>query len=245
VTSHKDEEFSLATVVRDAFILGTFTGSWVSKYAEGQIVKGSPLSTIPFNVASGINEDHPIVLMLHSFSFFSSTRLEGLSTLAHLASYVKIYFRYQNCPGIWTSHICSYTLIPILPSTSRGQGHQTIVYPSPMHQYSNILLVTNLSIKGSTLLVQRSDEILTAQGSSPDPPRGRQSSTSVNQRYIYTLPVSLCMSLRQAFGLERRVNYPSTPLEFGHNQVLHLSGSISSQRGGSITLLVSLSYISP
>ena len=152
---------------------------------------------------------------------------------------------HQRCLDIWALHVCCYNLIPILSSTSHGQGHQAMVYPGPRYQHTSILLLINLSIKGSALIVWSSDEILTAQSGSPDPPWVKSPSTSDHLSCLYTLPASICLYLPQACGLEWRDNSPSTPLEFGRNQILHPSGSISSQRGGIITLLLSLTYICP
>ena len=66
---HDGAEMSLSAVVRDAAILGTFTGSRISKYAQAQIPKGMSFNTVPMNAASGSDGGKPIAFMLSDFKF--------------------------------------------------------------------------------------------------------------------------------------------------------------------------------
>ena len=51
--THTGAEMSLLAVVRDAAILGTFTGSHVSEYNQAQHPKGVAFHTVTINTVSG------------------------------------------------------------------------------------------------------------------------------------------------------------------------------------------------
>ena len=61
------DELLLPAVIRDAAILGTFTGSRVSEYAQGKVPKGTPFSKVPSNTASG--EEGGRALAFHRLDF--------------------------------------------------------------------------------------------------------------------------------------------------------------------------------
>ena len=103
VPTHDGEEMSLSAVVWDTAILGVFTGSRVSEYAQSQRPKGVVFHTVPVNAASDTDGGKPIVFMLSDFKFYSTARLKVHHSNAHIVAYVNILFRFTK--GIRTSRM--------------------------------------------------------------------------------------------------------------------------------------------
>ncbi len=105
-------ELLTAAAIRDAVIIGTFTGSRVSEYAQGQLRAGSKFQSVPFNAASGKQGGNPIAFMFSDFHFYSIERIELSPPAASKARYLQIRFRY--CKG--TARTFAYRLFSAMPS---------------------------------------------------------------------------------------------------------------------------------
>ena len=136
VPTHPGAELSLSAVVRDAAILGTFTGSRVSEYAQAQLPRGVSFHTVPMNAASGSDGGKPIAFTISDFTFYSAARLAVHHSEAHTAAYLNILFRFTKgvrtftsrmfaaiphsafCPVLAAARVCKrWTLIDPGPST--------------------------------------------------------------------------------------------------------------------------------
>ena len=85
-------ELLATAAIRDAVIIGTFTGSRVSEYAQGQLRAGSKFQTVPINAASGEQGGNPIAFMFSDFRFYSKERIELSLPAASRARYLQIRF---------------------------------------------------------------------------------------------------------------------------------------------------------
>ena len=114
VPSSPGAEFLLPAVTRDAAILGTFTGSRVSEYAQGQLSPGQIFHRVPRNAASGTDVSIPIAFVLADFAFFTADGIQLESTAASSARYLRIRYRY--CKGMVRSFAHRmYAAIPAHP----------------------------------------------------------------------------------------------------------------------------------
>ena len=89
-------ELRLPALVRDAAILGTFTGSRISEYAQASTPAGSPFCTIPCNSASGDEGGKPVAFHRQDFTFFSKGQVELIEDTISQASYLRVRFRYTK-----------------------------------------------------------------------------------------------------------------------------------------------------
>jgi hypothetical protein len=96
VPSHRGAELGLAAAVRDAAILGTFTGSRVSEYAQSNVSARVSFDMIPVNAASGDQGGKPRAFMLSDFKFYDSKHLQVSNEGTTKAAYVRILFRYTK-----------------------------------------------------------------------------------------------------------------------------------------------------
>ena len=113
VPSRDGAELTLPAAVRDACILGSFTGSRVSEYAQTQLRKGTRFNTVPLNTASGREGGKPIAFVIGDFTFFSADKLEVLNTQAHQAAYIRIRFRFTKAGRAFTFRM--FAAIPKSP----------------------------------------------------------------------------------------------------------------------------------
>jgi hypothetical protein len=113
VPSHEGAELGLSAAIRDASIIGSFTGSRVSEYAQSQLKRGQHFTTVPVNAASGAEGGKPIAFIPEDFSFFSCTHLEVEYTRAHRASYIRIRFRFTK--GVRSFTFRLFAAVPASP----------------------------------------------------------------------------------------------------------------------------------
>ena len=88
VDSAPGSELLLPAAIRDAVIIGTFTGSRVSEYAQSQLRAGMQFQSVPVNSASGSQGGNPIAFMLSDFLFYSKNRVEMSPSAASRAAYL-------------------------------------------------------------------------------------------------------------------------------------------------------------
>ena len=96
VPSRPGAELGLAATVRDAAILGMFTGSRVSEYAQTSAASQQPFTVVPCNSASGAQGGQPLAFTFSDFSFFSGTHLQLAPENSKAAAYVRVRFRYTK-----------------------------------------------------------------------------------------------------------------------------------------------------
>ena len=60
---------SLLAVARDTAILGIFTSSRVSEYAQSQRLEGTAFHTVTFNATSGVDDRNPVTIIISYLSF--------------------------------------------------------------------------------------------------------------------------------------------------------------------------------
>ena len=86
------DDLLLPAVIRDAAILGTFTGSRVSEYAQGKVPKGDEYSRVPINTASGEEGGRALSFHRLDFRFYSKCKLELLGAAIVDAAYLEVRF---------------------------------------------------------------------------------------------------------------------------------------------------------
>ena len=114
VGSAPGAELLLAATIRDAAILGVFTGSRVSEYAQGQLPAGQRFQCVPINAASGAQGNHPISFEDEDFTFYSSAGIQTLSSVSHPAKYLRVRFRYTK----GTARAFTYRMFASIPSSA-------------------------------------------------------------------------------------------------------------------------------
>lgn len=90
------KDLLLPAIVRDATILGTFTGSRVSEYAQGKVSKGSSFSSVSTNTASGEEGGRALSFHRLDFRFYSNSRLELKGVDIVDAAYLEVWFHYTK-----------------------------------------------------------------------------------------------------------------------------------------------------
>ena len=85
VPSHHASKLSLSITIWVADIIGTFTSSHVSEYAQSQVPSGCCFKEVPRNAAISLDGGNPIVFMRPDFSFYSSEHLEVIVDLRLVA----------------------------------------------------------------------------------------------------------------------------------------------------------------
>ena len=92
--------FSEACCIRDAVILGCFTGSRCGEYCSGKHHKGDEFGKVPANILTTAYAGWPIAFCSRDFTFLDSTLHEiPFSQAASKASMVRIRFRYDKGGG--------------------------------------------------------------------------------------------------------------------------------------------------
>ena len=107
------DDLLLPAVIRDAAILGTFTGSRVSEYAQGKVPKGDEYSRVPINTASGLEGGRALAFHRLDFRFFSKTKLELSGAAIADAAYLEVRFRYTKGVRTWVYRM--FAAIPASP----------------------------------------------------------------------------------------------------------------------------------
>ena len=104
---------SFQSCIADAAILGTFTGSRVSEYAQSSLTRGKRYNTVPRNAASGEHAGAPIAFTRADFSFYSRSNLQLSPPDLPSATYLTVRFRYTK--GVRNFVQRTYAAIPSSP----------------------------------------------------------------------------------------------------------------------------------
>jgi len=96
VSTSPGGELCLSALIRDAAILGTFTGSRVAEYAQASKPAGVAYSTVPKNPASGDQGGKAIAFIRDDFGFYSALKIEVFDSDVSAAAYIRVRFRYTK-----------------------------------------------------------------------------------------------------------------------------------------------------
>ena len=105
------QELRASACIRDATILGSFSGSRVAEYAQSKVYKGDSFSKVPSNTASGSEGGKPLAFFLDDFCFYSGTKRLLQEAHIHSAAYIEVRFRYTKGVRNWT-----YRMFAAIPS---------------------------------------------------------------------------------------------------------------------------------
>ena len=232
VPSYDGAQLSLPAAVRDACILGSFTGSRVSEYAQSQLGRGVPFNLVPANAASGPEGGKPIAFIDADFTFFTAEKLEVDHTRAFQAAYLRIRFRYAK--GIRTFTFRMFAAIPASPFCPVLAGWRTVhrwavVAPGPDTPLF-CFLRTFLSKRPSFLTDRHMTAALRAAAAKthPDPKHlVHQHMTAIT---AHSLRVFACLCLKMAGwdedNIAHQLRWESQAIKFYIRQALFQADAI-------------------
>ena len=135
VPTHAGVDMSLSAVVQDTAILGTFTGSRVSEYAQTQRPNGIVFHNVQTNATSRSDGENPSCSCFWISSYFLLLAWKCTTPKPHsgLRKHTILFNRGDSY--IHFAHICNYPAFSVLPGVSRCQDLQTLGahQPRPVH----------------------------------------------------------------------------------------------------------------
>lgn len=203
------DELLLPAVIRDAAILGTFTGSRVSEYAQGKVPKGTTYSKVSSNTASGEEGGRTLAFHRLDFRFYSAGKVELSGVKIAVAAYLEVRFRYTKGVRTWVFRMfAAIPGSPFCPVTAgiRVVSRWSILRPgshTPLFCFKTCFFSSSVSYLRDTHMTAAFRQ--SARRVYPDPAHVmHQRATSLASK---SLRVFACLSLKLAGWDEETISH--------------------------------------